>query len=337
MHPTQAENQERPGKNNSKGSRAITVVLCTYNRCASLAKALQSLSASILSETVEWEVLVVDNNSSDQTREVVEGFRHLHPHRFRYLFEPQQGKSYALNAGIREACGDVLAFVDDDVTVESTWLWNLTAGLYSGEWAGAGGRILPKWPCEPPSWLPEKEWYGMAPLVMFDLGLEAGPLTAPPFGTNMAFRRRMFEKYGNFRPDLGPRPNSEIRNEDTEFGSRLMAAGERLKYEPTAVVHHSVPEKRLRRGYFLRWWFDKGRADRRQTGVVADTKWLIGGVPLYLLRKIAVGTLRWMVSREPSRRFTYRLTVWLFAGKIVESYQQARGANASRTRTEGAG
>ena len=90
------------------------------------------------------------------------------------------------------------------MTVESTWLQNLTADLCSGEWAGAGGRILPQWPCAPPSWLPEKEWYGMAPLVMFDLGLEAGPLTDPPFGTNMAFHRRMFEKYGIFRTDLGP-------------------------------------------------------------------------------------------------------------------------------------
>jgi glycosyltransferase involved in cell wall biosynthesis len=302
----------------------ITVILCTYNRCQSLAKALDSIAKSIVPESTEWEVLVVDNNSDDQTREVAQDFCRRYPNRFRYLFEPRQGKSYALNSGIQEARGDVLAFMDDDVTVESTWLRNLTAGLCSGEWAGAGGRILPQWTCAPPSWFPEKDWFGMAPLAMFDLGLEPGPLTDPPFGTNMAFHRRMFEKYGVFRTDLGPRSDNEIRSEDTEFGGRLLAAGERLKYEPAAVVHHSVPPKRLQRQYFLTWWFDKGRADIREAGVSAETTWFVCGVPLHLLRKLAAGTLRWMVTIEPSRRFAYKLTVWMLAGKTLESYRQSR-------------
>ncbi|HLM81118.1 MAG TPA: glycosyltransferase family A protein [Terriglobales bacterium] len=303
----------------------ITVILCTYNRCRTLEKALSGVAASTVPESLEWEVLVVDNNSNDQTRDVVEDFCTRYPGRFRYLFEPHQGKSYALNSGIREARGDVLAFMDDDVTVESTWLQNLTAALCSGEWAGAGGRIFPQWPCAPPSWLPEKEWYGMAPLVMFDRGPEAGPLTDPPFGTNMAFHRRLFEKYGIFRTDLGPGPNGKIRNnEDTEFGRRLLEAGERLKYEPTAVVHHSVPQNRLRRGYFLTWWFNKGRADVRETGVAADTKWFVSGIPLYLFRRLAVGILRWLVTLDPSRRFSCRLAVWLTAGTMVESYRQSR-------------
>ena len=309
----------------------LTVILCTYNRCNSLATALDSVAASILPGSIGWEVLVVDNNSHDQTRDVVEDFCRRYPGRFRYLFEPRQGKSYALNTGIREARGDVLAFLDDDVTVEPSWLQNLTACLCSGEWAGAGGRILPLWPCAPPSWLPEKEWFGRAPLTMFDLGLKAGLLTDPPFGTNMAFHRRLFEKYGTFRTDLGPGPNGNIRNnEDTEFGRRLLAAGERLKYEPTAVVHHPVPQNRLRRDYFLTWWFNKGRADIRETGVAADTKWFSSGIPLYLFRRLAIGTLRWMVTLDPARRFSYRLTVWLLAGKALESYRQSREVGHKR-------
>ena len=116
----------------------ITVILCTYNRCTILAKALNSVAASRLPESIEWEVLVVDNNSSDRTREVVEDYCRRFPGRFRYLFEPQQGLSYARNAGIREGRGYVLAFMDDDVTVEPEWLQNLTACLQDGEWAGAG-------------------------------------------------------------------------------------------------------------------------------------------------------------------------------------------------------
>ena len=309
----------------------VTVIVCTYNRCRSLERALSSVAASTPPKSIEWEVLVVDNNSPDRTRDVVEDFCRRYPGRFRYLLERQQGKSYALNAGIPEARGEVLAFMDDDVTVESTWLQNLTAGLRSGEWAGAGGRILPQWPCAPPSWLPEKEWFGMAPLVMFDRGPEAGPLADPPFGTNMAFHRRVFEKYGTFRTDLGPGLNGKVRNnEDTEFGRRLLEAGERLKYEPTAVVHHSVPQDRLRRDYFLTWWFNKGRADVREAGVAADTKWFVSGIPLYLFRRLAVGILRWLVALDPSRRFSYRLAVWLTAGTMVESYRQSREVGQKR-------
>ncbi len=106
----------------------ITVILCTYNRAETLSKALQSVAFSELPKSLEWEVLVVDNNSRDQTHDVVEGFCRQYPGRFRYLFEPQQGKSHALNSGIREARGDVLAFMDDDVTVEPAWWQNASSG-----------------------------------------------------------------------------------------------------------------------------------------------------------------------------------------------------------------
>src|SRR5271169_6552202 len=128
----------------------ITVILCTFNRCQLLAEALHSVAVSTLPESVEWEVLVIDNNSTDQTREVVEDFCRRYPGRFRYLFEPQQGKSHALNTGIREARGDILIFTDDDVTVEPTWIHNLAAPLHSGEWMGGGGRTLPERSFSPP-------------------------------------------------------------------------------------------------------------------------------------------------------------------------------------------
>jgi glucosyl-dolichyl phosphate glucuronosyltransferase len=302
----------------------LTVILCTYNRCEALARALESVANQVLPRSIEWEVLVADNNSNDQTRAVVEDFCHRYPGRFRYLFEREQGKSYALNAAIREARGAILAFMDDDVIVEPDWLQNLTVGLNSGEWVGAGGRILPEWPCSRPRWLPIKDRYGLAPLVMFDLGPEAGPLTEPPFGTNMAFQKRVFEKYGGFRTDLGPRPNSEIRNEDTEFGRRLLVAGERLRYAPSAVVHHSVPPKRLQQHYFLAYWFDKARADIRESGVPTDTRWYFSGVPLYLFRRLAVWTLRWMFMLDPSRRFSCKIKVWAIVGEIKECYRISR-------------
>lgn len=139
----------------------ITVVICTNNRGHILAKALERVGASILPESFSWEVLVVDNNSNDQTRQIVEEISQRYPGRFRYFFEAQMGKSYALNAGVREARGEILAFMDDDVLVESTWLQNLTAELHGAEWAGAGGRTLPEQAIALPRWLSLKGPYAL--------------------------------------------------------------------------------------------------------------------------------------------------------------------------------
>ena len=325
----------------------ISVILCTHNRCRSLAEALESIAASTHPEVIEWEVLVVDNNSSDLTCQVVESFCHRPRSRFRYLFEPRPGKSHALNAGVREARGDILAFVDDDVTVEPTWLQNLTSPLKFGEWAGVGGRILPARAFSPPRWLSLESKYALAPLAIFDLGKVAHELNESPFGTNMAFHKRMFEKYGGFRTDLGPCPGNEIRNmafhkrmfekyggfradlspfpcseirngEDTEFGNRLLSKGERFRYEPSAVVYHSVPEERVQQKYFLAWWFDKARGDVRTFEVPPDVKWFVGGIPLFFFRRLAVWALRWMVAVEPSRRFSCKINVLTQVGAIVE-------------------
>jgi glycosyltransferase involved in cell wall biosynthesis len=295
----------------------ITVILCTYNRCQILPMALESIAASELPDSTQWEVLVVDNNSTDQTREVVQDFCRRYPGRFRYLFEPQQGKSYALNAAIRESQSEILAFADDDALVESGWLWDLTSSLYGGDWVGAGGRIVPVWPRSLPAWLATSDPHTMGPFVAFDLGSEAGPLTRPPYGANMAFRREAFEKYGNFRTDLGPRPGSEIRREDIEFAERLLVAGEPLRYQPGAVVHHPVPEGRMKKMFVLRWWFWYGYSEVAESGAPPSEAWLVAGLPLYLLRRCLRWALQWIVSLSAPRRFACLRNAWYLAGSLL--------------------
>jgi glucosyl-dolichyl phosphate glucuronosyltransferase len=299
----------------------VSVILCTYNRCHSLATALESVAVSQLPDSVSWEVLVVDNNSKDKTRDVVEEFGRRYPGRSRYLFEPQQGKSYALNTGIREARGIILAFVDDDVMVDAKWLQNLTAVFQKEEWAGVGGRILPERTFTPPAWLSLEGKYALAPLAIFDLGPQPAELVEAPFGTNMAFRREVFEKVGGFRKDLGPRPGSETRSEDTEFGYRALGAGQRLWYEPSAIVYHSLPAHRLQKEYFLAWWHDKAQADIRVFGLPHGTKFQIAGVPLYFFRRLANWTLQWITAINPARRFSCKLKVWMILGDIAECYR----------------
>ena len=314
----------RVGKRRMK----ITVILCTYNRCLSLGKTLESIAASTCPGWIDWGVLVVDNNSKDQTRAVVEDFCRRYPDRFRYVFEPQQGKSYALNAGIREARGDVLAFTDDDVTFEPTWLQNLTDPLRDGIWAGVGGRTVLAEPFCPPRWLPLGEPDSFEVLAAsFDRGPEPCELREAPYGANMAFRKEMFLKYGGFRTDLGPRPGSQVRDEDTEFGRRLLAAGERLRYEPTAVAYHPLQKERVSKRHLLAWWFDYGRATVRQWTRKPD----VWGIPRHYLSILNMMGIclpqrifRWMCAADPRRRFANKCWVWSVAGQILESYRLGR-------------
>jgi len=316
----------------------ITVILCTYNRCQTLANALDSVALTKFSDPVEWEVLVVDNNSNDQTRDVVEDYCRRYPSRFRYLFEGQQGKSCALNAGIRASDGDVIAFMDDDVTVDPMWLQNLTAPLQNGDWAGVGGRTLPAQPYSLPRWLAMEGPYEMGGIVaaVFDLGDKPGKLDRPPFGTNMAFQKKMFDRYGLFRTDLGPRPGSEIRNEDTDFGRRLMSAGERLRYEPSAIVYHPVLEHRIQKGYLLAWWFDYGRARVREWERGPDI-WGISRRCFTFFKLIGtvlpVSTLGWMAAWNPQRRFYRKCWVWVTTGQILEIYRQWRDAKGQANKS----
>ena len=314
----------------------VTIILCTYNRCNSLARTLDSVIVLTLSSSVDWEVVVVDNNSSDHTREVVEEFCRRNPKLFRYVFEPQQGKSFALNTGIRAAQGEILAFLDDDVTVETHWLEQLTASLRGGEWAGTGGKILLDRPFSAPSWMPFDSPFGAAPTLaaLFDLGNEPCELEEAPYGTNMAYRKTMFEKYGLFRTDLGPRPGCEIRNEDTEFGRRLLAAGERLLYEPSAVVYHPLPEGRLSRAYVLNWWFDHGRALIREKGKGPSIRGVPRGfsdVVKMTGRVLPSYAARWIFTVNQKERFRWKCAVWNTAGQIRETFRMAGESDQMRT------
>jgi glycosyltransferase involved in cell wall biosynthesis len=298
----------------------ISVVLCTYNRCQSLATALESAAALKVPESSWLEILVVDNNSRDRTREVIESFCRKHPDRFRYVFESRQGLANARNAGIREARGGIIVFMDDDVAVDPEWVEVLTAKLRTGEWAGVGGRVVPERAFSAPAWLSIKNLGGV--LALFDLGDKAGKLDQPPYGANMAFRKEMFQKHGGFRADLGRIGNNLLSGEDTEFGRRLLDAGERLWYEPSAIVYHTTQEDRLKKEYFLTWWFAYGRTLVRQDGRRPP----ILGIPrgyfsmARLGTRLAGNTIRWMLAIRPEKRFFSKVIVWMTVGQIAEGF-----------------
>jgi len=301
-----------------------TVIVCTYNRCDTLAKTLESLAASTIPDSAEWEIAVVDNNSSDRTRQVVEDFSRRFPGRFRYTFEPRQGKSFALNRGIRETQAEVLAFTDDDVIAETGWLWNLTKNLFSGEWQGAGGKILPLNTAPIPDWIP-RDTYGVL-WGSFDLGDESCDISLAPYGANMAFRRDVFE-HGLFRTDIGPGVEGarSTNCEDQNIGEGVLRRGGKLRYEAEAIVRHPFDTQRINRKYILNRFFQMGRYIALET----ESKPALHGIPRRYFTIVKLlgfecpkRLYRWLSTFEPARRFSSRL---LLSSSLGQAYELAFG------------
>ena len=298
----------------------FSIIICTYNRCESLLKVLDDLKTLRVPENTSYEILVVDNNSRDDTRATIEAASQERPGSFKYIFEPRQGKSFALNTAVKSARGDIVAFTDDDVELDSEWLVEIKRAFDLHDCMGIGGRILAVWDSEVPWWYEEHGPYRlMGAIVRLDLGEEPCELRIPAWGANMAVRRTAFEKYGRFREDLGPNPDSRMYSgEDTEFWLRLIHGGEKLIYAPKVLVYHPVEEKRKKQNYFLSWYFNYGRA---MTRIEQNPEGAIYyfGVPRYLFRQLLEGLANWIFCPNRKRRFYYKLKVYEIAGQIAES------------------
>lgn len=243
-----------------------TVLICTFNRAAYLADTLDSLGRIPPDPGFTWDVMVVDNNSTDDTRRVVESRAAAFPVPLHYLFERRQGKSIALNTGLAASRAAIIVFTDDDVAVTPEWL---VAGvrplLERADLEYTGGPVRPIWGAAPPPWLNPAGNLG-GTIAVKDHGPEPFVFeeqSKTPLGVNMAVRRRLIERIGGFRPDLGRSGKSLLGQEQAEFFYRSRAAGARGLYVPEMVLDHVVPASRLTLGYFRRWWYWKGVSHAR--------------------------------------------------------------------------
>jgi glycosyltransferase involved in cell wall biosynthesis len=241
-----------------------TVLIATYNRAPFLDRTLASIRALRVSPGRTWDVVVVDNNSSDDTRAVVERHARDFPVPLRHVFEGRQGRSSALNTGIAASAGAVIAMTDDDVRVEPQWLDAACDALADGAGgiAYAGGPVRPMWETPPPAWLDLSRGDLWGTIAIQDHGdrafvYEEGRKV--PLGANMAARRQLFDTIGGFRADLGRTSGTLLLGQEVpELLMRARAAGFRGTYVPAMEVHHHIPSSRLTRRYFRRWWFGKG-------------------------------------------------------------------------------
>ena len=241
-----------------------TVLIATYNRAALLHETLVSLTKMHVRPGRRWEVVVVDNNSSDDTRGVVERLQAAFPVPLRYVFEGRQGRSSALNTGITVALGAVLAFTDDDVQVAPGWL-DAACDALSGDDASlayAGGPVRPIWEAPPPAWLDPARGDLWGTIAIQDHGPERfiyEDRRRVPLGANMATRREFFDVVGPFRADLGRSSGTLVLGQEVpEILLRARHAGLRGVYVPEMELHHHVPARRLTPEYFRKWWFGKG-------------------------------------------------------------------------------
>jgi glucosyl-dolichyl phosphate glucuronosyltransferase len=302
----------------------ISVVICTCNRESSLRRTLASLARMIVPAQTEWEVLVVDNNSQDDTRGAVHEIAQNPGLNVRYAFEARQGKSHALNTGIRTARGEIIALTDDDVLVDRLWLWEVEKALHDSGCIGVAGKIIALWDCPKPRWLSEQPPYKLATAVVsFDQGEEPCVLRVAPLGANLSFRKVTFERYGYFRTDLGPRRGTLMTGEDTEFFHRITKSGEQVAYSPKAVVYHPVEKNRIRKQYYRSWSYYDGRGLARREAPPNNTVYYLG-IPRYLLRSLGEDAVRWTLSFDSKRRFYYEQRLCQLTGQIVETRKMLR-------------
>lgn len=262
----------------------LSVAVCSYNRSHSLARTLDSLVLMHTSGGVTWELIVVDNNSTDDTRATVERYADSLP--IRYVFEAHQGLSMARNRAIREFRGDVLIFTDDDVVVEPNWLANYHSAVCQHPSAAYfGGKVLPFYPAGRPEWLTDDgERLALIDglLVRFHLGDTVHPFEPgepTPFGASFALRRSLIAQVGEFRRDLGVTGSVPGRGEEAEYLARAIAVGATGVYVGTAVVNHATDPRRLTLSYLYKYGQQKGIAARRtgnkEVGTPARALWFL--------------------------------------------------------------
>lgn len=298
-----------------------SIIVCSYNRAESLRDTLRALRAQKTNPARQWEVVVVDNNSKDRTRTVVEEVQREWS-LLRYEFQGEQGLSHARNHGIAAAHGNTLLFTDDDVLPEPDWMEVTLAGLEQYRADSCGGYIAPIWEVPPPGWLTER-FYGF--LAIRTERSDDYEITSPsqaPFGANMAFRREVFEKVGGFDTSRGRKGKVLASGEDGELFERILSAGLKAVFLGQSRVHHKVESFRLTKRYFRRWRFQTSRNIAQSKNLAGDRRLL--NVPLYVFPQFlrAVARMLWgHLSQPRDEAFNREMVVCHFLGLMQGLYR----------------
>jgi cellulose synthase/poly-beta-1,6-N-acetylglucosamine synthase-like glycosyltransferase len=332
---------------NPRPTRSVSVLICTYNRAELLCETLQAVRRCVAPADCDVEIVVIDNNSSDHSADVVRQVAAQPGYPVRYAVEMRQGKSYALNAGLQVVRGDVVALTDDDVLPARDWLTRIVEAFRVESVVFVFGKVLPRWSTVPaPELLPRRARDIWGPLALIDYGDTATRYTTEefrhlrmPIGANLAVRRDALEHVGGWRTDLGRVDNSLVCGEDRELCVRLFRAGlyEGI-YDPGLTVQHYVPASRMTRRYFRRWYYWHGRTLARMAEsfyIDLDLQKVphIGPVPRFIYRETALQARRWLralVNHDALESLIEELLLIQYAGFFAESFRPYRDRRKSR-------
>ncbi|MDX2098484.1 MAG: glycosyltransferase [Leptolyngbyaceae cyanobacterium bins.59] len=305
---------------------SISVAICTYNRAESLRRTLTTLRETTQSVSVAWELLLIDNNSSDRTSEVAHSFSDLP---LRYIFEPQQGLSRARNRALAEAKGPFILYTDDDVDIQPGWLETYVAilGRYP-DIAFAGGTIRPSWKNIPPPWV---EVYAPSWLNGVVVWCDGGEAATTEFvfdrqrhyiyGANFGFRTEMLRTMGGFNTEIGRQGGNLLGGEDMQAIDQLARSGHFGLFLPQAIVEHRIHADRWSKGYIFRSSVGHGRIRAMQRSHPPH-RWL-GSLPVKLTLEMVGRAIVYVISLV-----TGKADRWLPAlcelGWAVGEWQQVR-------------
>ena len=243
----------------------LSLIVATYNRSASLIRALESV-AQQNAPASEWECIVINNNSSDDTQERFAEFAAAHPDlNMRMVTELRQGLSFARNRGIRESEAEYIAIIDDDERISPDFITSYISLFDSTPDAvAAGGPIVAEYPSGRPRWMSHFTERPVANTMYFGDKVREFPEGRIPGGGNMALRRSAVRRYGVFDTSLGYVGESLIGGEESDLFERLRIAEAKYYYVPTAVMYHIIPPEKLTQKYLSRLSYNVGVSQLRR-------------------------------------------------------------------------
>ena len=253
----------------------LTAIICTYNRAKYIGNLLESIAKNDISKA-DYEIVLVDNNCTDNTHAICDAFVQAHPDiMFRYVVETEQGLSAARNKGIREAKGDILVYIDDDALVDTDYL-----RIYAEHFAqnpdtmAAGGPIEPLYETAVPTWMTPYTKALLTGWMNYGDHVRTFPNGRYPGGGNAAYRKEVFEKVGLFNTALGRKGNSLMASEEKDIFDKMHALNMKVLYLPTPVLHHIIPQTKLEKPYFDRLTLQIGISERQRTLSISRTKYV---------------------------------------------------------------
>jgi GT2 family glycosyltransferase len=291
---------------------------------------LVSLAQMRAPEDLTWELVVVDNNSSDETKGVVELFARSSQLNVKYVFEGAAGLSRARNRGVTESEGGIISFLDDDVVVAPDWLIEICRAFEQYGAMCVGGRVLLQGDPQMPSW-----WHKSFDVAIgkFDRGdnvvfCENGDGELTGIGANISFRRIVFEKYGLFDSEMGRIGNHQHRTgEETDLVLRLRRDNQSAVYYPGAVVYHCVSNDRFTKRYLRMNGYHFGRSRYRLESEALSKSSKFLGVPLWMYRFTLAAPLRMIYLTLLRRRTEVFLEEWrafVYLGYFMAARQSER-------------